>query len=296
MKHILFFCFFILSLSPAAQANYKIVLHGINYPVWVDRDQKLSPLSPGAELFPGDIITTGKFGRAWLSMPDGSIFKIGQNSRFEINNADFHVVDDTSLLDATLNVIKGAFRFTSGFFNTNFNSNHKVKINIGAITIGIRGTDIWGHSTSQEDFVTLLEGTISLETESEGLTILGQPLTAYRKLKDQPADPILKLELHQVQKLALETELSEEQGISKVEGKFDLILMSLKNYSRAQQEVSRFQQSGYAVSTESKEINGALFTRLILPGFISSKAAYNQSKSLVERFQLENIWVRKQNP
>lgn len=293
MKHNLYFCFFILTFSLSVQAKSSVQLNAVNYPVWVVRNLQVISLAPGTELLQDDIVTTGNSGRAWISMQDGSVVKLGQNTKFEITAADFHQVQDASLLDATFNVIKGAFRFTSGFFNTNFTSSHKVKITIGATTIGIRGTDIWGRSTETEDFITLLEGSISVDTDVDAIAILSEPLTAYRKLKDQPADPVYRLEVSQVQKLGAETELSFERGIANIEGKFDLILMSLKNSNNAQKEIERFKLAGYAVKAESQLINETVFTRVVLAGFKDNQSANNMSQQLLEEFKLQNIWIRK---
>ena len=293
MKHNLYFCFFILTFSLSVQAKSSVQLNAVNYPVWVVRNLQVISLAPGTELLQDDIVTTGNSGRAWISMQDGSVVKLGQNTKFEITAADFHQVQDASLLDATFNVIKGAFRFTSGFFNTNFTSSHKVKITIGATTIGIRGTDIWGRSTETEDFITLLEGSITVDTDVDAIAILSEPLTAYRKLKDQPADPVYRLEVSQVQKLGAETELSFERGIANIEGKFDLILMSLKNSNNAQKEIERFKLAGYAVKAESQLINETVFTRVVLAGFKDNQSANNMSQQLLEEFKLQNIWIRK---
>ena len=136
----------LLLLPLLANAETLIRVNALNYPVWIERGTQVIPLLPGSTLASGDMVRTGPSGRAWLSMADGSVIKLGQSAQFKVVEAGYRQQDDNTVLDAALNVIKGAFRFTTAFFKPRRKTPHEVNIKIGTITAGLRGTDIWGRA------------------------------------------------------------------------------------------------------------------------------------------------------
>lgn len=290
------YSFILLSLfvySVSAHSDSIVSVNALNYPVWIERNQQIIPLAPGSELNEGDIVKTGPTGRVWLSMWDGSVVKLGQNAQFKVTSAEYEKENYNDVLKATLNVIKGAFRFTTSFFKPKRKSAHQVNIKIGSITAGLRGTDIWGRSTDEEDFVTLLEGSITVEAEGEGSAILSEPLTLYLKKRGQAAEPLSSVEPSTVQKLGQETELSSDEGIASIEGEYELVLMSGQNADGIQKALQQFQQQGYAVNTVAVEINGEQYTRLVLGGFVSPRTASGLSRHLMQDFNLLDVWMKK---
>lgn len=284
-----------LMISLAAVADSIISVNALNYPAWIERNQQLIPLAPGSELHDGDIIKTGQSGRVWLSMWDGSVVKLGQGAEFKITSVEYEKENYNEVLKATLNVIKGAFRFTTSFFKPKRKSAHQVNIKIGAITAGLRGTDIWGRSTEVEDFVTLLEGSIMVEAEGTASAVLSEPLTLYLKKRGQAPEPLSLVEATSLQKLGQETELSAGEGIASIAGEYELVLMSGQNPDGIQRALRRFQQQGYAVQTMPVEINGEQYTRLVLQGFVSPQAASALSYRLKQDFNLQDVWMRKRS-
>ena len=55
-------------------------------PAWLTRDGKRQPLALGAQLKNGDIITTGEGSRVLLRLGEGSVVKLGENARFDLND------------------------------------------------------------------------------------------------------------------------------------------------------------------------------------------------------------------
>jgi len=295
MKISLLLVLLFFTFSASAAANKSVTVNALNYPVQVERNQSLVSLAPGSELFEGDRVKTGTHGRAWLSMPDGSVVKLGQNTEFEIRTSAFHVEQGNAVFEAAWNVIKGAFRFTSGFFPAQFPTTRKVNIGVGAVTIGVRGTDLWGRSTREQDFVTLLEGNVTIEAEGQPPVELNQPLMRYLKQSGKPAAPVASLKLPEVKKLGAETELSAQRGIANLDGRIELVLISLKDLDRAKQLVARMQQAGYAVETEYVMINYEDFKRIKLTGFVSREAARSLAKQIKAEFQLDGAWVKERD-
>ncbi len=288
----IFIYLFWLFFCHSSIANSTVELQGVNYPVWVIQNNQKLTLPPGTKLHNGDILVTGNHGRAWISLPDGSIFKLGQNTAFEINSVNFIPLQDSSLLDAKLTVLKGAFRFTTEDIDTGLNPDHKVSIKLGTLTTEIISKDVWGRTTGKEDFITLFNGSIIIQAVDQGITVLSQPYTVYRKLKDLPAEPQVTLEKKQADKLTSETELSVEQGVVKSDGKFDLILLSSKHRKLAEKEIEPLIAAGYAVQIESKVIHETVFNRAVLTGLNDWQSANNMLYQLSEKFGLKNIWIR----
>jgi hypothetical protein len=296
MKLLIPFIFIsFMSITVPLQAKSIVVLNSLNYPVWIERQQKIIPLAPGDELNQEDIVKTGSSGRAWLTLADGSVVKLGQAAQFAIREVGYEPQDNRSLLKATLDVIKGAFRFTTSFFNPDRKIPHQVNIKIGAITAGLRGTDVWGRSTESEDFVTLLEGEIEVTAKGEQSTSLSEPFTLYLKKRDQPADPITRVDINTVSKLGAETELSEELGVASINGEYDLVLMSLQYPANLDQVLKTFRQDGYAVAQEAVEIDDQQYTRLLLKGLVSRQAAENLSQRLIGDYELPSVWIKKRD-
>lgn len=290
--HILFILLFCLPLSVHSESNVSV--NSLNYPVWAERDQSVVALSVGDELENGDVIKTGENGRAWLSMADGSVIKLGQGAQFQIKKASYVDNDQGTVLDVALNVLKGAFRFTTGFFNSKRRTPHQVNVQIGAITAGLRGTDIWGRNTESEDFVTLLDGAINVVADGEIPTRIDQPLALYSKKTGMPAEmSTISVPLSSI--LAMETELSKAEGIASIEGQYDLMLMSLMDGAFALDNMNRFKQAGYGVKKQFVTLGEQRFTRLFLPGFSTREAAQNQSIMLADRFGLDSLWIKKNN-
>ncbi|MBL7000583.1 MAG: FecR domain-containing protein [Gammaproteobacteria bacterium] len=289
MKKLLFILLFISCSATAAQS---IHINALNYPVWAERNQSRIALSPGSALLNGDIVQTGAMGRAWLALPDGSVVKLGQDTRFEIRSAELQQQPQSAVLTAALNVIKGAFRFTSGFFASKFTSKHQVNIRIGAVTVGIRGTDIWGRSIAEEDFVALIEGNITAQSAADASVVLDQPLSRYLKKSSQAEAVVDTLSKPELEQLASETELAIEQGIANMDGRFELVLMSLTDPKSVAQMVKKFQHAGYALNIEPIVVNFEKFQRLKISGFVSRQAAKSLAAQLQQEFKLDSVWIK----
>lgn len=287
----IFMALFLLPLG--LQADSSVSIHSINYPVWVERDDFQIPMKPGAELFSGDVLKTGSTGRAWLELEDGSVVKLGQRASFEIKEAGITEQEGQSVLEATFGVLKGAFRYTSNFFKSINRPEKKIAFNVGAITMGLRGTDVWGRSADNEDFVALLDGAIEVSSEGSDSVMMEQPLTLYRKAKGEPADPVAEVTMETVEQLAPETELSEEDGIASENGRFEIVMMSLSDPENIGPMRIFFGQSGYAIDTRQATVEEVAYSRIVLPGFNTVNDAKNQIEVLQSELGLSGLWIQK---
>ena len=274
---------------PPAQA--AVTVDSLNYPVWVERGSNNLPLAPGDSLRAGDVVQTGATGRVWLEVDDGSVIKLGQDARFAIEQAAFSEESGATVLDAAFDVLKGAFRFTSKFFQPKRRAVHRLDFTVGAVTAGIRGTDIWGLSSDAEDFVALLEGRIEVSSAGQAPQLLEQPLSLYRKADGQPADPVTLVDMATVEALAPQTELDPSAGVADTIGNYGLVLQSLSDPGNVDAALQRYRSDGYAVRARNVEVNWLTVTRIQLEGLVHLESANNLRRAMIEAGVIDDAWV-----
>ncbi len=278
--------------SLVASAQDLVMVDSMNYPAWVVRNYKTFPLLPGTKLQSDDLVRTGTGGRLLLRLADGSALKLGESARFIVDSAEQTDTQQGAMLESAFQVLRGAFRFTSAFFKTT-NLGYRVDVKIGAITAGIRGTDIWGRSNQAKDLVCLIEGLISVDTEGEPTTNMDQALSFFVKPKGQDALPVDQVDMQQLLAWAAETELDAELGIASSDGVWQLVLISLTSRQKAKQVMRGFHDKGFGVRIKSVIRQGRTLHRLLLPGFVSVEAALNARSQVREQLGVVDAWVWK---
>jgi hypothetical protein len=280
-------------LSSAIQAGDIIHVNAMNYPAWVIRNHQTLALTPGHQLSKNDLIRTGKKGRVLLQLADGSAIKLGESARFLIESANIDSSQNNSILRSTLQVLRGAFRFTSSFFKQTA-IEHDLRVAVGAITIGIRGTDIWGRSDMEKDLVALIEGNVTVNAKEEPGVNLNEALNYVVKPKGQAILPVEQVDPDQLNNWAFETELSLAQGIATASGEWSIVLISLSTLNGANRALKNFHQQGFAVKRKSVIRNGRTLHRLLLPGFKSIEDAMNARGMAADLLGINDAWVWRQ--
>jgi hypothetical protein len=230
-------------LAGAAQAAATTVT-AVNMPAWLERDGHIKPLAPGFALQSSDVLRTGAGARVLLTLPEGSQVKLGEDAVFRLDN--LNVSDGTKTpFTGVLNVIKGAFRFTTGLLAKT--RQREVDVHIATVTAGIRGTDIWGKSDEEKDLVCLLEGHISVQHDGEsGFATMDQPLDFYVAPKGKPALPIAKVDANKVtQEWAPQTEPQPGKGLVQAGGRWKLTVASVDQQADALKWYDTLRDAGY---------------------------------------------------
>lgn len=284
----------LILLSSAIQAGDIIRVNAMNYPAWVIRNHQTLALTPGYQLSNNDLVRTGKKGRVLFQLADGSAVKLGESARFLIESASINSSQNNSILMSTLQVLRGAFRFTSSFFNQT-DIEHDLNIAVGAITIGIRGTDIWGRSDIEKDLVALIEGEVTMNAEGEPEKNLDEALNYVVKPKGDAILPVEQVAPDQLDNWAFETELSAAQGIATASGEWSIVLLSLNTLNGANRALKNFHQQGFAVKRKSVIRNGRILHRLLLPGFKSIEDAMNARGMATDLLGIDDAWVWRQS-
>jgi len=177
MKSIARIAFAALLSTAGSALAQSAVVEAVQYPAWLERNGAAVPVTPGTQLQPQDQLRTGNNARLQLRMGEGSSVKLGENARFSIDKTE-----DRGIFRAALSVITGAFRFTTDAARKA--QRRDVSIKVKNLSVGIRGTDVWGKSTDERDFVVLIEGKISVSSEGNPTVALDKPLDLYQKPRD----------------------------------------------------------------------------------------------------------------
>ena len=209
MKKGLFLCI-ALALGWPAWAAPQAVVDAVQAPAWRDRDGRAEALAPGMEVQSRDRIRTGEGSRVYLRLADGSTVKLGENGTLLAERLG---PGDSKFFSAALDVAKGAFRFTTDKLRKL--SQRDVTIRVATVTAGIRGTDIWGKTEPERDFVCLLEGRITVSHKDGDTREMNEALTFYVAPRNQPPKGVEAADPETVRKWAAETEIAAGQGAAR---------------------------------------------------------------------------------
>jgi len=247
MKRVLVNLFAALLGGAALQALAApaALVEGVQMPAWVERagagQVRRIPLAPGMELRGGDEVRTGAGSRVYLKLAEGSLVKLGENASLRILEI---APDRGGLFRAALNVLEGAFRFTTDALARE--RRRDVSIRVATVTAGIRGTDLWGKSDREDrQIVCLIEGRIEVGAEGEAPVTMDQERQFYRREKGQTA-PIGFVEPAQLVQWAQQTEIADGQGAARLGGKWRVTLATAPTQSEALEVYGQLRTAGYA--------------------------------------------------
>ena len=246
MKRILgLFSAALLALGATqAAAAAAAVVEGVQMPAWLERTvtggMRRIPLAPGTELRGGDELRTGAGSRLYIKLAEGSLVKLGENASLKILDI---APDRGGFFKAALNVLEGAFRFTTDVLAKE--RRRDVSIRVATVTAGIRGTDLWGKSSGERQVVCLIEGKIEVGAEGEAPVTMDQARQFYQREKGQ-TKPVGFVEPAQLVQWAQQTEIADGQGAARRGGKWRVTLASVSTQSEALAIYDQVRTAGYA--------------------------------------------------
>lgn len=214
-------------------------VEAVQLPAWLDRAGLTVPVSPGILLQSGDTLRTGAGARMLLKLDEGSLVKLGENANFVIEKAQ----PRGGVFDAALNVVTGAFRFTTQAFAKSARRDVRIRVSQNA-TIGIRGTDLWGRGREDKDIVCLIEGKIEITgNDSKSLT-LDQPLQFFQSSRTAPPEPLSFLPPAQLEVFAAETEIEYGKGAT-AKGIWTVVIGGFISRNEAREATRGLRANGY---------------------------------------------------
>lgn len=264
------------------------VVDAVQAPAWVERGERRIPLTPGMQLENRDKVLTGSGARAIVQLADGSAVKLGENVTVAVNAMR---QDPQSGFSAALDVAKGAFRLTTDIFRK-FQTQRAINVRTGTVTIGIRGTDLWGRSNDEKDFVCLIEGKISVSHPQGEPTVLDEPLQYYGADKGQAPGPVAMVDQAQLAIWAQETELQDRTGKQQAGGQWYL------NFGRQDKDGvlalhDQLSNAGYGSRIRPVRAAGGYLYELRLDQLVSEGEAQALSNRLVRDLHVPLPAIRR---
>jgi hypothetical protein len=174
MMQVRWLWFGLLLLAAPLYAAPAAVVETVLMPAWLYRDAGYMPLVPGMALQSGDMVLSGAHARVLLRLEEGSTVKLGEYTRFELDSLNTPTPAD-EIFRGALRVVKGAFRLTTSAVMKH--RKREISVRVATITVGIRGTDIWGKVNQERDLLALLEGSIEVAHDSGAKFSMQEPLT-----------------------------------------------------------------------------------------------------------------------
>ena len=231
----------LLGTAWQASAAPAAIVEGVQMPAWVDRDGRSAPLAPGMELKSGDHLRTGADSRVLLRLGEGSAVKLGENAALRI--AELAPSDD--VFRSAIRVLQGAFRFTTALAAKQ--RRRDVQISVATVTVGIRGTDVWGRSRDERQIVCLIEGSVQVGAPGEQPVVLDQPLQFYQRSQGQ-TQPLGFVQPQQLAEWARETEIEPGKGAAQRGGRWRVQLLSTPDLRKALALSDQLREAGYAAA------------------------------------------------
>jgi len=261
-----------LLFAAAAAAADTLTVEAVVSPAWLEHaGGAREPLVPGANLRDGDRVLTGSGARALLRMAEGSAIKLGENAHFDVERlADKGGAADR-VVSGVLNVVQGAFRFTTGFFGSP-RASRNVNIRIVTVTAGIRGTDVWGKSSADRDVVCLIEGRVFVQHREQAFT-MQDPLSFFIARRDGSRQPVAPVPESQLKEWATETEIAPASGASRRDGAHRVVLAAAADESGANALVGRLRAEGYPARSRAYRATAGLRYNVHVAGLASAEDA-----------------------
>jgi hypothetical protein len=227
-----------------ALAQPAALVEAVQAPVWVERAGRRMPLAPGMELRAGDQVRTGAGSRLLMRLAEGSLVKLGENASLHLAQLQ----PAREVFRGVLSVLEGAFRFTTQRIGAH--RRREINIHVSQVTAGIRGTDLWGKSTSERQIVCLIEGNVQVGAPGEAAVTLDQPLQFYRR-EGGTTQPVGLVDPAQLALWAQETEIQPGKGAAARGGRWNVNLGTADNQADALALYDQVRAAGYAAQIYS---------------------------------------------
>jgi hypothetical protein len=282
----------LVGLASHALARSDAEVEGLQMPAWIVRDSERTALRVGMQLRDRDQIKTGAASRVLLRMGDGSTVKLGENARFSLDGMRQQTQRQGNLFRASLNVIEGAFRFTTQAVYR-FRGRREVDVHFVTATAGIRGTDLWGKSGSDQEIVCLIEGKITLARTGRPPLAMGDAGTVYRARRDAAPGRVEPVDPAELARWAAETEIAAGGGAVRKGGAWKLYLLETSSRSSARAAADRLRGDGFYVQLETAATSQAALYRVYVGGFPDSAEARALASRLRGRPEVAETTISK---
>ena len=158
----------LLCISNVVLADNVGVFSEISGDTRIQRGDDYYAAAQGVEVDENDIIETGANAAAQIEMKDGSVLKLGANSRLLVS--DYRLDPDGNVLSAGLDVLSGWLRFAVAKLH---GSDTHYDISTPTMTIGIRGTEGVIDAANEQGSLYLEKGAVAVHAADAGSVPVG---------------------------------------------------------------------------------------------------------------------------
>jgi hypothetical protein len=169
--------------------------------------------------------------------------KVGSQAHIALDRLRVEPDAHGRLVTAALDVVRGAFRFTTQAVR--WHGRRQIDLRIATVTAGIRGTDVWGKAADDRDIVCLIEGRIDVQRATEPPFVMDAPLSFYIAPRNAPALPVQPVPPAQLQRWATETEMQSGAGGARRGGSWRIDLALMATQAEALGLYDRLREAGY---------------------------------------------------
>ena len=290
LKACLFAFLLLLAGWSVAAERAVIVVEAVQMPAWVEHTGGArAPLAIGMRLSNSDRIYTGPGSRALLRLLDGSEIKLGENGILALADLGTHKNQLHDVVTASLDVVKGAFRFTTRALSK-LRVQRDIKVRVVTITAGILGTDLWGKAADARDVVCLIEGDITVLRGAEAFA-MNEPMSFYIAPRGQPGEAVAKVTQQQLNEWAAETDIASGKGAIRKGGKWRAYLAEVSTQDEALKIYDALRAAGYAAEISPLKTDEAMAFRVRISNLMSKAEAELLGTTLKGRFGITEARV-----
>ncbi len=266
-------------------------VESVQVPAWVVRNGHRSPVNAGLPLEAGDILATGANARLLIRLAEGSLVKLGPNAELQLQALEPPSAPG-GLFEGLLDVVKGAFRFTTTLLSKAHR--RRLDVRIANVTAGIRGTDVWGKAAPDKDIVCLIEGEISVNRGDDATITMSDPLSFYVAPKGRAPLPVRPVDPEQLRRWAQETDIEERGPALTVGGAWTVYLESLSTRQAAARSRATLEERGFPITIQTAQVRDKTFYRVALAGFRNWQGAVAFKDGIAEVLGFHTAWVVEQ--
>jgi hypothetical protein len=274
--------------APAPDTLARIV--AVQPPAWLLHQGTRGAALPGAVLVAGDMLETGADGRVHFEAAEGSTVKLGEQAQMQLpilRYAPAAPQQAHGAYTATLHVLKGAFRFTTGLVDKL--RPRDISLQVGqAITAGIRGTDIWSKADEAQDLLCLIDGRV--EIGGDAPLLMDQPRTFYVVLKGQPPKKVVPVPDGKFDTWFPQTDLKPGEPALYADGRWAVVLITYAGREQARTQAGELSERGFPAQVRPASIHGKPRYRVAIPGLRSRADAMAFARLLKSRYSYSG-WV-----
>ncbi len=279
-----------LAAPPGVEAAAARV-ESVQGPAWLVRNGNRLPVNAGLPLEAGDVLHTGPKARLRLRLAEGSLVKLGANAELQLQ-ALKPPTTPGGLFEGLLDVVKGAFRFTT----TLLSKAHRRRLDVrfSNVTAGIRGTDVWGKAAVDKDIVCLIEGEISVKRGDDAAITMSDPLSFFVAPKGQAPLPVRPVDPDQLRRWAQETDIEARGPALTVDGAWTVFLESLSTREAAARSRATLEDQGFPITIQTAQVGDKTFYRVALAGFGNWQGAVAFKDGIADALGFRTAWVVEQ--